>query len=194
MGVKSERILGMVICAFLFATCLFFPFFSTYGAQHIVLYSVGEKDPVTWTLLKRHLTGKGFMVSAYEGADSIEKQIELANKINKLRASLLLAVDFKFDDEVNVMVAVANGKTNKEGQVLTIEEVPAIHGSSSRELALLVAESFHKKVLELPLFPLLGIDTPGIFLEIRCPKDEANETLGKISESIQKYFGKGMKK
>jgi len=35
---------------------------------------------------------------------------------------------------------------------------------------------------------------PGIFIQVRCPKEEANSTLGKISDGMQKYFGKGVKK
>ena len=57
-----------------------------------------------------------------------------------------------------------------------------------------MAEAFGVKVYELPLFPLLGIDMPGLFMEIECPKEHADEILGKITDSMQKYFGKGKKK
>ncbi len=176
-----------------FAWCLLFPFFCSYGAQHIVLYHVGEKDPTASMLLKKHLTGKGFVVSAYEGTDDIEAQVVLANKINRLRASFFIAVDFSFGQQEDVTIAVTNaGK--KTGQVPSIEDVPGMHAPKSREFASLVAETFGKKVLELPLFPLLGIDMPGIFMRIECPKEQAEETLGKVSDNLQKYLGRGIKK
>jgi hypothetical protein len=183
------RLKGLIF----FFSFLLLPLFCSYGAQHIVLYHVGERDPAPMTLLKRHLAGKGFAVSVFEGTTDIDKQAELAGKINRIRASLFLAVDFGFGEKEQVLIAVTDVK-RKSGQVLAIEDVPGAHASSSREFADLVAAAFGGKVLELPLFPLLGIDTPGLFMEIECPKEQANEVLGKITDSMQKYLGKGMKK
>ena len=179
-----------------FLCSLFFPFFCSYGAQHIVLYHVGEKDPAALSMLRKQLAGKGFTVSAFDGVNTIEKQVELANRINRLRAALFIALDFSFgeeEEEPAVTIAVTNAK-RKADKVLAIEDVPGVYAASSREFADLVAESFNRKVLELPLFPLLGIDMPGVFLRIECPKDDAGDVLGKLSESMQKYFGKGKKR
>jgi len=177
--------------------CLFFPFFCSYGAQHVVLYQVGEKDPAAMSMMRRHLSAKGFGVSVFDGADTIEKQVELANRINRLRASLFIAIDFSFAEEEREEAAVTIAVTDvkkKGDKVLAIEDVPGAYAASSKEFATLLAGEFNRKVLELPLFPLVGIDMPGIFLRIECSKDEAGEVLGKLSESIQKYFGKGKKK
>ena len=176
-----------------FVSLLFIPLFCSYGAQHIVLYHVGERDEEALALLKKHLMGKGFTVSSCEGRDSIEKHVELANKINRLRASLFIAVEFTFGSKEKVMIAVSNARKG-EGQFLAIEEVPALYVNSSREFATLAALPFQKKVLDLPLFPLLGINMPGIFMRIECPRDQAGEVLNKVSDSVQKYFSKGMKK
>jgi hypothetical protein len=156
------------------------------------LYQIGEKDPAALSMLRKHLAGKGFTISAFDGAGTIEKQVELANRINRLRASLFIAIDFSFGEgeDVAVTVAVTDAK-KKTDKVLAIEDVPGVYAASSKEFAALVAESFSRKVLELPLFPLLGIDMPGVFLRIECPKDEAAEVLEKVSGSMQKYFGKG---
>ena len=157
------------------------------------MYHVGERDPAPMSLLKRHLAAKGFIVTAIEGTDDIDKQAELAGRINRLRASLFIAVDFSFGEEERELIAVTDAK-RKTGQVTAIEDVPGLHASSSREVADLMAEAFGVKVLELPLFPLLGIDVPGLFMEIECPKERSDEVLGKIADSLQKYFGKGKKK
>lgn len=192
-AIGRSHFVRTIVMTLLFACFIFIPFFSSsYGAQHIVLYHVGEKDQEARVLLKKHLAGKGFVVFTYEGTDRIEKQVEIANKINRLRASLFMAVEFTFSDQENVIVAVSNAKKS-EGQFLTIEEVPAVHVGRSREFALLVAERFKGKVLDLPLFPLLGIDMPGLFLRITCPKEKAGEVLSEVSESMQKYFTRGIK-
>ena len=143
---------------FFFSFCLF-PFFCSYGAQHIVLYHVGDRDPAPLTQLKRHLAAKGLGVSVFEGTDNIDKQVELASKINRLRASLFIAVDFTFGEKTRVMVAITDAK-KKSAQVLAIEDVPGMHAGSSREFADLVAEAFGVKVFELPLFPLLASICP----------------------------------
>ena len=183
-----------VTCFFCF---LLFPFFCSYGAQHVVLYQVGERDPAAMSMMRRHFAAKGFVVSVFDGTDSIEKQVELANRINRLRASVFIAIDFSFageeTEEAVVTVAVTDVK-RKSDRVLAIEDVPGAHAASSKEFAALVAGAFNRKVLELPLFPLVGIDMPGIFLRIECSKDEAGEILEKLSESMQKFFGKGKKK
>jgi hypothetical protein len=186
------------LAGFAFFICfLVFPFFCSYGAQHIVLYHIGKKDPAAVSMLRKQLAVKGFIVSAYDGTDAIGKQVELANKINRLRASLFIAIDFGFAEEQNnktaVTIAVTNGKS-KTDKVLAIEDVPGVYRASSKEFASLLAESFNARVLEMPLFPLLGIDMPGIFLKIECPKDEGPGVLGKVSESMQKYFEKGKTK
>ena len=176
----------------LFLCVLFLPFFYSYGAQHIVLYHVGEKDAAALSMLRKHLAGKGYTVSSFDGTNTIEKQVELANRINRLRASLLIALDFSFGEEEDTAVTIAVTDAKKKSEkILAIEDVPGSHVASSKEFAGFLAESFNRKVLELPLFPLVGIDMPGLFLRIECPKDDAGEVLGKLSDSMQKYFGKG---
>ncbi len=165
------------------------PLFYSYGGEHVVLYHVGEKDPVASLLLKKYLADKGFTVSAFDGADTIEKHIELANKINRLKASLLLAVEFGFEDKEDITIAVTNTE-KKTGQLFAVEDVPGTHAAHSKELAGLIAVAFNGKVLELPLFPLLGINMPGIFLGVECTKESAHETIGKVIGCLQKYFRK----
>lgn len=104
---------------------LFFPLFCSYGAQHIVLYDVGQKDPAALSMLRKHLAAKGFGVSVFDGTNTIEKQIELANRINRLRASLFIAIDFSFAEGEDTVVTIAVTDVKKKtDKVLAIEEVP----------------------------------------------------------------------
>jgi hypothetical protein len=80
-----------------------------------------------------------------------------------------------------------------KGNILAIDEVPAVYANESRELATLFGSAFKKGVKELPLFPLLGIDMPGVFLKIECTPDQMNDVIDKVGDSLQKYFRKGMK-
>jgi hypothetical protein len=172
---------------------LLLPFFHSQAGEHVVLYRIGEKDPVAWNLLSKYFTSKGYNVSTYEGTDSLEKHIENVNRINKGKGSLLLAIDFNIGETNHVLIAITDAKKGK-GNVLAIEEVPAIHESNSKELATLLASSFNRGVKQLPLFPLLGVDMPGIFLRMECTKEKAGEMLNKLHDSLQKYFRRGIKK
>jgi hypothetical protein len=168
------------------------PFFYSQAGEHIVLYHVGEKDPVAWSLFNKYFSDKGYIINTYEGTDSLEKHIENVNKINKGKGSLLLAIDFNVGEINHAFVAITDVK-KRNGNVLTIDEVPAIHVDDSREFATLFASSFNKGIKQLPLFPLLGVDMPGVLLKMECTKENVSEMLNKLHESLQKYFRRGIK-
>ncbi len=168
------------------------PVFYSHGAEHIVLYRLGAKDTIAWDQLKRYLGAKGYRISTYDGTEDIEKHVEIVNKINKLKASALFAMDFGVGEKNQIMVAITTAKKGK-GTILAIDEVPALHVNESRELASSLASAFNKGVKELPLFPLLGVDMPGVFLKIMFTPDKTLEVFNKIHEGIQGYFKRGMK-
>ena len=179
-----------VIKGLIFVIFLLFPFFYSHGEEHIVLYRFGTRDPGVWDQLRKHLGGKGYKVSMYEGADNLEKHIENVNRINRLRASLLLAMDFSVGAKNQYLVAVTTAKRGT-GNILAIDEVPSLYGNLSRELAGLLAGAYGGTVKEFPLFPLLGVDMPGVYLNIECTPDQTGQVLDKLSSSLQKYFRKG---
>jgi hypothetical protein len=179
----------IVILVLLF---LFFPVFCSHGGEHIVLYRLGVKDPVAWEQLRKYLGTKGYKISMYDGTDNIEKHVENVNKINKLKASVLIAMDFGAGEKNQIIVAVTTPKKGK-GNILAIEEIPALYANESRELATSLASVFNKGVKEFPLFPLLGVDMPGVFLKIGYTPDKTNEVFEKLHEGMQKYFKRGMK-
>jgi hypothetical protein len=102
----------------------------------------------------------------------------------------MLAVDLRTDEKTDVFVAVTDAKRGT-GRFRTIEEVAGQHTGNSMILAKEVATSFGKNVKELSLFPLLGIDVPGIFIRIECKNEQLNEILNKLHESIQKFIKRG---
>lgn len=171
---------------------LFFPVFCSHGGEHIVLYRLGMKEPVAWDQLRRYLGAKGYKISMYDGPDNIEKHVENVNKINKLKASALIAMDFGAGEKNQIIVAVTTPKKGR-GNILAIEEMPALYANESRELATSLASVFNKGVKEFPLFPLLGVDMPGVFLKIGYTPDTTNEVFEKLHEGMQRYFQRGMK-
>ena len=171
---------------------VFFPIFCSHAGEHIVLYRLGIKDPVAWEQLRKYLTTKGYKISMFDGPDTIEKHVENVNKINKLNASALIALDFAAGDKNRTIVAVSSAKKGK-GNILAIEEMPALYANESRELATSLASVFNKGVKEFPLFPLLGVDIPGIYLKIYYTHDKTNEVLEKLHEGMQRYFKRGIK-
>jgi len=170
---------------------VFFPVFCSHGGEHIVLYRLGAKDPVAWEQLRKYLGTRGYATSMYDGTNSIEKHVENVNKLNKLKASAFLAMDFGVGEKNQVMVAVTTA-TRGKGNILAIEEMPALYANESRELASSVASAFDKGVKEFPLFPLLGVDMPGIYLRITCTPDKTGEVFQKLHEGIRKYFKRGI--
>ncbi len=154
------------------------------------MYRFGMREATAWDQLRKHLGSKGYRVSIYEGTDNLQKHIENINRINKLKASLLLAVDFNLGTRNQYLVAVTSAQRGT-GNILAIDEVPNLYANLSRELAGILAEAYGSKIKEFPLFPLLGVDMPGIYLSIECTAAQMTETMGKLSSSLQKYFRKG---
>jgi len=153
------------------------------------LYRIGDKETPEWNQLKRHLNGKGYRVSIYEGTDSLEKHLQNVNRINREKASLLLAMSLALGDTDAVLVAVSDARPGT-GRFLAIEEIPAAHEAASKELAVQVAMVFKTQMKRLPLFPLLGVDMPGIFLGVECTKERTTEVFDRLYEGLQKYFAR----
>jgi hypothetical protein len=84
-------------------------------------------------------------------------------------------------------------RTQRKGNLLEIDEVPAAYDADSEELARAIAAPFGKKIKRLPLFVFLGIDMPGTFLRIDCPKDKTGDIFNRLNEGIQKYLKRGVK-
>ncbi len=169
----------------------FFLPFSRAG-EPMPIYCAGEKDQASWSFLKTYFDSKGYNVSIYEKTDSLERHLENANKINKTGASLMLVMDFRIGGKNEVFAAVSNAKKGK-GKILAIDEIPARYVDLSAEVAGCIATPFRRTVKELPLFPLLGIDMPALFLRIECTKEKADETLNVVNDCLQKYFQRGKK-
>jgi hypothetical protein len=177
----------LLVCIFVLV-----PFFSLHARDNIVFCQMGDRNPALWSGLKSYFTGKGYGVSIYEGADSIEKQIQNANKISKEKAAIFLAIELVPSEKEGIFVAISKTKKGK-GSILEIDEVPAAHGTDSEELALSIAAPFGAKIKRLPLFVFLGIDMPGAFLTIDCPKDRTGEIFNKLNEGLQKYLNRSVK-
>ena len=102
----------------------------------------------------------------------------------------MLAMDLRTSEKADVLIAFADAKKGK-GKFLTIEEVTGQHADNSMILAKEVATSFGKRAKGISLFPLLGVDMPGIFIKIECTDEQANEMLNKLHEGIQKFMKRG---
>jgi len=174
----------------LIIVCLLFPLFSVYAADSIIVYRLGDKSEPIWGMFKKSFDSKGYNMSIYEGADNIDIHLEHVNRINKTNASLMLALDLSIKEKEDIFIAYTNTKKGK-GRFLTIEEIHGQHIDKSIALAKDIATSFNKNVKEISVFPLLGVDMPGVFIRIACTKELAGETLNKLHEGIQKYIKRG---
>lgn len=161
-----------------------------FASEHIVLYTIGEKKTPETDAAKRYLEKKGFKISIYPLKNTLERHIENINKINNQKASMLIALNIEVSDDEGCFVAVSDAKKTT-GIFQAIEDIPGIHGESSRELASSIASSFSVKVKELPLFPLIGADMPGVFVYIMTKKDAVNIALERLYVGIDSYLKRG---
>lgn len=160
------------------------------AADRIILVRAGATDTALWNGFNKYLAGKGYAVSAYEAANTMEKQVETANRINREKAGFMLVLEMLPSEKTDAFVAISDSKKGK-GMILNIEEVPALHIDSSRELATSIADQFQEKSKALPLFMLLGIDMPGVFMRLDIPKDKTTEVFDKINTGMAKYLKRG---
>ncbi|OPY75347.1 MAG: hypothetical protein A4E64_01926 [Syntrophorhabdus sp. PtaU1.Bin058] len=175
---------------FVILICLF-SFSYSYADEQFVICRMGEKDQAAWNMFRKYFSAKGYSMSYYDGADNLDKHIENVNRINRSNGTVFLAIDLVMGGTGSVLVAVTNAKRGK-GVIPNIDEVPAIHINNSMELATMVAAPFNKKIKKMPLFMLLGVDMPGIFLRLESPKDKMGEMFDRLHEGLQKYVKRGV--
>jgi hypothetical protein len=188
-----------------------------FGADSFAVYQVGAKEQQSWSLVRDFFKEKGYDVVFQQGETTLEKHLEKAARINRGTAKFLLALEFVSGDDASVLVAMTDRKGAEGGspsaepgappaprtgnglttfapgaqvgnRFLAIDELPGKYAADSGRLADAVAGSFNTKVKHMPLFPLLGVDMPGIFLRIECRQDKAGEMLGLLHGSIQNYL------
>jgi hypothetical protein len=182
MRVASAMI--ALICCVLFVFAL-----SCYAAEHIIIYKLGERDGPQWDSLKKYLQKKGYRVSMYDGATTIERHVEHVNRINREKAAAFLALDLRPGARNRAVIAIDDAKA-ENSRFLTIQEVPAVHLAESRQLATALAVPFKTSVKALPLFPLLGVDLPGLFLHVEYMQENLPTVLDTLNDGLQKYFGR----
>lgn len=173
---------------------------SCYAEDSLVFYNTGKRDPAAWSVLREYFSSKNYALSFYQGDGVIEHHLEKVNRINAIKPGAFVSIEFLFGEEKQVMVIMTdsgkigqlNGRTEPEGRRLlwAVEELPVKHEVQSKRLAEFVAAQFQVPVKRMPLFPLVGVDMPGIFISIQCPKEEARSVLTMLHAGLQKYYGR----
>ncbi|HOL06094.1 MAG TPA: hypothetical protein PLM23_08505 [Syntrophorhabdaceae bacterium] len=161
-----------------------------FASERIIFYTTAERKTPEMDAAKRYLEKKGLKVSIYPGANSLETHIENINKMNKEKARALIVLNIEITEGEGCFVAVSNAKKTS-GIFQVIDDLPGVYMEKSRELASSIASSFNVKVKELPLFPLIGADMPGIFVYIMTKKDGINIALERLYVGIDNYLKRG---
>jgi len=162
------------------------------AAEHIILSRAGAGDDPMWNGFKRYLTNKGFVLSVYDCPESMEKQVEMANRMNKEKALFVLVVELVPSERAGAFIAISDAKKGK-GLILNADEVPGSHIVRSQELGSFIAAQFQKKVKPIPLFMLFGIDMPGAFVRLEVPKDKPADAFDKLHDGMQNCMKRGSK-
>jgi len=184
----SVTLVVLTVIVFVFLACAQ----AGYGSDRtIVFYRIGEGNAAAWAYLKHYFEANGFGVTTVEGEAETEKHVEKINRINRGRYDILIALQLMEGERGSAMVAKTLAR-KVEGRFLTIEEVPVQFSSESEKLAGSVEASFKTKVRHLPLFPLLGVNGPGIFVRIECKPEEVNSRIEKLYTGVDRYFSERM--
>jgi hypothetical protein len=199
----AVRLFIALVCGLMFAPCCF-------GADGFVVYQASDKEPSAWAAFKDFFKEKGHDVTMVQAEATLDKYVEKIPRINRAGGKFLLVMELGYGDETRILVAMTDqgrpddgargdaggpsgsakprpdwGTTNR---FVAIDELPAKHAGESKRLAESVAAPFKQKVKHVPLFPLLGVDRPGIFLRLECSQDKVSEALGLLHGSIQSYL------
>lgn len=155
-------------------------------AQHIFLYMVGTpNNDIRQTFLKV-LKKHGMDFTLHTGTKNLEEHLRLVSEINTRKKGLFIAVDLNKREKPGPFVAVFKPK-KPDGKLLRIDEIPYVHIDLSTKIAEHIASSFGIRVVKLPLFPLLGVDMPALYLRLRENKEEMELVTKLVKEAIRKY-------
>lgn len=158
----------------------------------IVLCRIGETAPAAWPSLRAFFEGKGYQVAYYEGEATIERHVEKVSGLNRGPGRVFLAVELIPAARTHVLVAMTDAKKG-EGRFLTVDEIPDRFSKESEKLARSVAGQFKVKVKHLPLFPLLGVSMPGIFVRMEFKEGEFEDGMNMIGTGVERYFNERTK-
>ena len=156
----------------------------------ICLYRVGNRGQDGALLIKNYLEGKGYQVHVYQGEETIEGHVQKANLINRSGATVFLAIAIATGAE-HALVVARTEAPQSSGHFLTVDEIPGRFAEESQRLADSVAGALGVKAKRMPLFPLLGITMPGIFLSIKGPETDLAVVAKNLHMGLEKYFRKG---
>lgn len=180
------------------------------SGEPLIVYRLGQDHP-GWAAIKEYFDSRGYPVTIYQGETTIEKHLERASRINRGPAGIFLAIEFATGQQPKAMVVApafekrdegaaqpqagvdaaqpkSGGQPDGQGVIFyAIDEVPARHAEASKRLADSIASSFNVKVRRMPLFPVLGVNMPGIFVHLECKEEQVKELLNTLLGGIDKY-------
>jgi hypothetical protein len=157
------------------------------AGNSIVLCRIGDSAPQAWSFLRQYFEGKGYQVTFYQGEATIERHVEKVNGFNRGPGRAFVAVELIPAARTHIMVAMTDAKKG-EGRFLTVDQIPEQFAGESEKLAGFVAGAFKVKVKHLPLFPLLGVNMPGVFVRMQFKEDEFEDRVKKLYGGIERYF------
>jgi hypothetical protein len=163
------------------------------GSNNVVLYRMGEGGQEALSLLKQQLESRGYGVVVYQGEAVVEKHIEKVNRINRGPGNIFIALQMAMGENSNVLVAAPDAKKG-EGRFLKIDEVPGRFAEESETLALAASTALNTKVKHLPLFPLLGVNMPGMMVKIDYKETEMQDVVNKLCSAVEKYLSERTKR
>ncbi len=169
----------------IFGTLFFLLALGEANGNHLYLYFVSPPDGELRQVFLNALKRDGIEFSLCMGSKNLEEHLIKVGEINSKSKGVFLALEMKRAKKRGMFVATFKPK-KAEGKILRIDEIPYVHLHSSMKLAHYVASSYGKKVVRLPLFPLLGVDMPALYLRLQGGKEDMEFAATVIAEGIKK--------
>jgi hypothetical protein len=188
---RFNTLLTLSLLSLIVLTSMVLTLPSASGAGYVIaLYKIGDAGPAVVQALSRALEAKGYPLMVIQGDAVIEGHVEKASAINRSAAQICIAFQFVPSDKVRRITVMKTLAKKGNGSFLTISEVPGKFAEESNRLAYAIADSFSVKVKQMPLFPLLGINMPGILLQLEANEKEVGDFASRLCGGIEKYIKK----
>lgn len=155
-------------------------------SKNLYIYIVGKPDAELKTAFLYALKREKIDFSVYTGSKNLEDHLSSINEINSKKKGVFLALDLKRSNTQKIFVATFKTKKT-QGKLLRIDEIPSLHFEDSIQIAQYIALTFNNKVYRLPLFPLLGVNMPGLYLKVDGGKEEVDFVATTLARGIKKF-------
>jgi len=157
---------------------------SLHASDCVVLYSLGGEREALQSL-RKGLQVDGIEVRVVQAQRDIGLHLKQAESINEEGCLLFIAFYAEKGVRDSIFVGIPKAVGVSRGMLLAPDDMPYLYLKESERIALSIPSAHVRRI---PLFPLLGIKAPGVFLYVRY---RSTEVLESVAASLCSALRKG---